>query len=180
MNKAIWAMGLDYSMGKTGTDTGLPWEKIPEDFDHYKSETKIIKYVKVGKNTYESIFAYTKGKLLKGRILIVISKTMTQPDRADVIVCRSLYDATNIFPGEDKINSGGKQLYETDLGATDEVIITLVHEKFPDADYFFDASFITKFERDFVEDVNRKKILRPASEDKPLVTAHYYVRRTGK
>jgi dihydrofolate reductase len=174
MRKAILAVDENWAIGNSSNFYGLPWESIPEDFKHFQKETKATKNLFVGRNTFEIINKISNGKLLPGRNMAVVSKTLSTPPHPNVLLCHSPYEMLSMFPGEDIMIGGGKTLYESCLPIIDEILLTRVHA-LHDADCFLIPSFLDNF----VEVANAYEnngILREVTEEYCLVTRHKYIR----
>jgi dihydrofolate reductase len=173
MIKKILAVDDNFSIGNSTREHGLPWEPIREDFQHFQYETKLLEWLVIGKTTFEIILKLSKGRLLSGRKIVVISRTLTESPHPDVILCNSMQEVLQMLSGKDFMVGGGKQTYESFLPITDEIILTHVHGAFP-ADCFLNRDIL----REFREAVEKRKVLRGATDTLPEVTAHYYLRNT--
>jgi len=110
-----------------GNHGSLPWPRLPNESKHFLKLTTRTEHpdkqnaVIVGRKTWEIIPA--DHRPLKGRLNIVISRTLTQKDVPQgVRVCKSFHDAINyltsptIAKGLDTIwNVGGREIYALGL-----------------------------------------------------------------
>lgn len=153
MIKLIVACGLDGAIGK---DNQLVWRN-KEDLKHFR-ETTTGHHVVMGRKTWESMDC----KVLPKRGNIVISSTLknkfqlfdntTHNDYLSFIDLKTFMDnplgAEEAFKGrtdnEHLFVIGGSQLYEYFLknNLIDEIILTQIQQKFPDADSHIDLKFI--------------------------------------
>jgi dihydrofolate reductase len=175
MIKAIFAVDQNWAIGNSKNFSGLPWENIPQDFKHFQKETKAVKNLFVGRTTFTVLDKITGGKLLPGRSITVISKTLSAPPHINVHLCHSPYELLRMFPGEDIMIGGGKMLYESCISIIDEIILTRVHASH-EADCFLAPSILDNFV-EVVDTYENNGILRELSEEHCLVTRHKYVRR---
>lgn len=173
MIKMIFAADDNFAIGNSTREHGLPWDSIREDFKHFQQETKLVEWLVLGSATLDIITNLTKGKLLPGRRIVVISRRFTESPHPDVMLCNSMQEVLRMLSGKDFMVAGGKQTYETFLPITDEIIFTHVHGAFP-ADCFLSRHTLQGFR----EAIDKRKLLRPATETLPEVTAHYYLRNT--
>lgn len=174
MRKMILAADLACGIGNSGKVNGLPWNSIPEDFKHFQYESKLMINVIMGTKTFDAILNFSKGKLLPERKIFVISKTLAETPHPDVVLCSSVAETLLLLTAQDFIVCGGKQTYESFLPFVHEIIFTKVHSIF-DADCHISPSIFY----DFIEDESRGKVLKEATGTFPLVTAHYFVRKTA-
>ena len=102
---------------------------LPADLQHFKSVT-MGKPIIMGRNTFESI-----GKALPGRLNIVLSHRLINPD--GVTVVNSIEQAIKITEEYPEIMIiGGAQLYAQTIDLATRLYITRIHHLFP-ADVFF-------------------------------------------
>ena len=117
-----------------GKDGGLPW-RLPDDLKFFK-QTTMGHPVLMGRRTWEEV-----KKPLPGRRNIVISKSVSQLDGAQVV--RSLDDAIQLVTGttDRAFIVGGAVLYQAALAVADVMLLTEI-----DADFEGDTRF-PEFER---------------------------------
>lgn len=129
MISMIVACGLNNEIGK---DNELLW-KLPKDMKHFKEET-IDNIVVMGENTFLSI----NSKPLKDRLNIVVTDSIdTKCSGGNLLFVDNLSFVMELSKYAHIYVIGGASIYEQLLDVTDELIITTVYEKFPDADTFF-------------------------------------------
>lgn len=152
MIKLIVACGLN---GEIGKDNQLVWRN-KEDLKHFR-ETTIGHHVVMGRKTWESMDC----KALPKRGNIVITNTLkhkfqsfddtTHNDYLSFIDLEAFMmnplGAEEAFKGKPEDHLfviGGSQLYEYFLknNLVDEIILTGIQQKFPDADTHIDLEFI--------------------------------------
>lgn len=155
MIKLIVACGLN---GEIGKDNQLVWRN-KEDLKHFK-ETTIGHHVVMGRKTWESI----GNKPLSQRGNIVITNTLEHKFESfdDTTHCDYLstidletfmmnpLGAEEAFKGRPDNHLfviGGSQLYEYFLknNLIDEIILTQIQQKFPEADAHIDLEFVEKY-----------------------------------
>jgi dihydrofolate reductase len=171
MIKMIIAVDDTFAIGNSSKEHGLPWESIAEDFKHFQYETKLLEWIVMGVTTFEFIKKISGGRLLPKRKILVISRTLTETPHPDVVLCASVEEVITFMDGKDFMVGGGKQTYESFLPRMDEIILTRVHGSFA-ADCYMGKDMLNGFK----EDESRRKLLRPASDALPEVTAHYFRR----
>ena len=129
---AIAAIGLNHEIGK---DNDLLFH-IKEDMERFRTMTE-NKVVIMGRSTQQSL---PRQKPLKNRENIVITRDMHyHPDGFKVIhsmedvfdLVLSTYDSNEVFV------IGGEQIYSRLLSYCDNLYLTLVHRRFPEADKYF-------------------------------------------
>ena len=116
-----------------GRHNKLPWH-LPEDLKFFK-RTTIGKPVIMGRKTFESL-----GKPLPGRLNIVLTgdKNLAIPD--GVLLCDDINVAIERLQNESAEECfiiGGGKVFETTMPLIDQMYITRVHTRIPDADTFF-------------------------------------------
>lgn len=128
MIKLIVAHDINGGIGK---DNKLVWN-LPSDMKHFRETTK-GHIVVMGRKTYESI-----GGALKGRLNIVLSKTLPLVQEGDVLVFRHFGTVleTALKARGDVFIIGGSSIYEQFLPYADEVIVTEIQKEF-ECDSFF-------------------------------------------
>lgn len=126
-----------------GNNNKLLWH-IPKDLKWMKEKT-MGHVIVMGRNSYEDIITYTKGKPLPGRTNVVLSSKDPSEFHDGFIVLKSFDEVVKRFTNEEKIFIlGGAQVYKSLLSQADELIITHVHSKF-EADAFFPEVDYSKF-----------------------------------
>lgn len=126
----IAAVSADNKMGDSKTNT-LPW-KLPTDMQFFKRATTGNTVI-MGRKTFESI-----GKALPNRQNRVVSSNpelKAREGELGIKVFSSLPEAL-LASGEAYI-IGGRRLYEEGLKYADNLLITHVFGKFPEADIEF-------------------------------------------
>lgn len=127
MISIIAAIGKNRELGK---DNGLLWN-LPGDMKFFRETTREHTVV-MGRLTYESI-----GRPLPKRRNIVISKNPEyKPDGVEVV--KSLDEALALCENDCFI-IGGEMIYSLSLPLADELVLTEVDKKYPEADVYFPA-----------------------------------------
>lgn len=121
---AILAVGTN---GLIGVDGGLPWKRISEDMNRFKSLT-MGKPVIMGRKTFESL-----EKPLEGRKNIIVT-SLSLCLHHGVAVRKTLNNAialANMLQADECFLIGGKRIYEEafDIDIVDRVYLTEVPEK---------------------------------------------------
>lgn len=119
--------------GVIGKDNKLPWH-LPADLKYFKEKT-MGNYILMGRKTFESIGG---GRPLPGRITIIITKqedyiVKHNPDRC--IIINSTKNFINTILEINKDNKdlficGGAEIYKEFIDIADELLLTIVHDKF--------------------------------------------------
>ena len=133
----VVATGLN---GEIGKDNDLLWTKQKADMALFKTLTSGATVV-MGKNTWESI--PEKFRPLPNRINIVVSKTMSADQCTGAILVGSIDEAIARAEGVNTAElwfMGGKGIYQESLPKCDRLVITKIHEEFPEADVHFKES----------------------------------------
>lgn len=176
MNKivGILAEGLNGEIGSNTSETGLPWDPIPQDFKHFQNVTKELVNIVMGPKTFEIIKKLSGGKLLFGRQIYLLSKTIEVSPDPRVILVRTPEEviAKTIEQGQSLAVGGGRGVYKTFIPFYDQIIMTLVHGSFS-ANCFTPEGLLDGF----VEDREKEKILRAPLEDVCKVTVHYFEKK---
>jgi len=139
----IAAIGKNRELGK---DNQLLWH-IPEDFKRFKTLTS-GHIVIMGRKTFESI-----GKPLQNRVNIIVTRDKNftilarsrQDSNEEVMICHSLEEALknsefrfqNSELGKEIFVIGGAEIYKQSIKYADKLYLTLVNQKYPEADAFF-------------------------------------------
>jgi len=147
--KISMIVAIDENNG-IGNNNKLLWH-LPKDLKWMKEKT-MGKVIVMGRNSYEDIITYTKGKPLPGRTNVVLSSKDPSEFNEGFIVLKTIDQVFEKFANEEKIFIlGGAQIYKSFLPFADELIITHVQEKFT-ADAFFPqvdySAFNTVYKQD--------------------------------
>ncbi|MBS1796587.1 MAG: dihydrofolate reductase [Acidobacteria bacterium] len=134
----IVAIARNFAIGKDGR---LPW--------HYSADLKFFKEtttghaVVMGFNTWESI-----GRPLPKRLNIVLSRSRTLENRADVLLLRGRAEvlALSKYLKGELFVIGGAQVYAEFADVIDRWIVTEVPATVADADAFMPADFLRGFQ----------------------------------
>lgn len=141
----IVAMDKNNAIGNKGK---LLWH-IPKDLQWLKTQT-MGHVIVMGRNSYNDIITYTKGKPLIGRTNVVLTSKNSN-FHSDFVVLNSIEDVLIKYSKEDKIFIlGGGSIYKSFLPLADEVIITHVDAEF-EADTFFPKFNYSEFKITFEE-----------------------------
>lgn len=147
--KISMIVAMDENNG-IGNNNKLLWH-LPKDLKWMKEKT-MSRVIVMGRNSYEDIITYTKGKPLPGRTNVVLSSKDPSEFNEGFIVLKSIDEVIEKFSSEEKIFIlGGAQIYKSFLPFADELIITHVYTKlqadafFPQVDY---SQFNTVYEQD--------------------------------
>lgn len=144
---AIVAMNQERIIG--GSNGGLPWPKISEDFRHFKKQTQGHPVI-VGRKTFEEIFKKLN-KPLPNRFNIVVSrntrvceenKNLTSADSPHDALLKARSKAKELEV--DKIFIiGGSSIYEDFIDLVDEIMVTKIQIPLPSGPEFpvFEDSF---------------------------------------
>jgi len=125
----VVAIADDGAIGRNGS---LPWH-LPADLKFFKTNT-LHKPVIMGRKTWESL-----GKPLKDRFNIVLSKSLPELPEG-VYLSEDLGHAITAAEKEGFTEVsviGGASLFAEAALLADQMLITRVHTKVPDADTFF-------------------------------------------
>lgn len=140
----IVAMDENNAIGKDGK---MLWH-IPKDFKWMKEKT-MGHVIVMGRNCYEDIIRYSKGKPLPGRTNVVLTSQDPSLINEGFIVAKTIDEVLIKYKSEEKLCIlGGGQIYSAFLPIADELIITHVHAKF-DADAFFPKVDYSLFDKSF-------------------------------
>jgi len=150
--KMIIATGANFEIGQDGK---LPWGYIKEDMTYFQDQTS-NHIVVMGRKTQDSL--PNKRKVLPNRInYVVSSKGNGEQDDGSYKVSmdslvKSILSGKSIFSHLDAWVIGGSSIYQQLLPYIDEIHWTLVNEDFPEADTYFDMSFLWANEKDWYFD----------------------------
>jgi dihydrofolate reductase len=131
--KIIVAVGENNEIGD-GED--LLWH-LPADMNFFKENTQGADVI-MGRKTYDSI--PKRFRPLPNRTNIVITRNTDYVAEEGVYLCHSIKDAFEIAENcntTEKFIIGGGSIYNTTLPYAEELYVTKVHQKFPDANTFF-------------------------------------------
>ena len=133
----IVAVARNFAIGKDGK---LPWH-YPADLKFFK-ETTIGNAVVMGFHTFESI-----GKPLPKRLNIVLSRSQTLENRADVFLLRSKAEVLALaeYLKGDLFIIGGAKTYENFADVIEKWIVTEIPETIEDADAFMPQNYLDGF-----------------------------------
>jgi dihydrofolate reductase len=147
--KISMIVAMDENNG-IGNNNKLLWH-IPKDLKWMKEKT-MGRVIVMGRNSYEDIITYTKGKPLPGRTNVVLSSKDPSEFNEGFVVVKTIDEVIKKFANEEKIFIlGGAQVYKSFLPLADELIITHVQTKlqadafFPQVDY---SLFNTVYQQD--------------------------------
>lgn len=129
--------------GVVGINNQLPWPKISEDFQRFKSLT-VGNSVVMGRKTFESIYEITKKSLVKRENIVLTRSNNTFPD--GVKVMKSIDDVLNYSENVEKMFIiGGEEIYKQFLPYANKMEITRINR-----DYQGDAFFPKYNEKDWI------------------------------
>ena len=143
IHKISSVRGNNWNIGKNGE---LPWQHIKEDMKVFTSLTTDGNNpgVVMGRNTWESL--PERHRPLKGRVNIVMSRTLKVIDNA-FVACdfnESISIARQL--GIDTLWAiGGNSIYNEFLGAATEVYINRIDTKIPECDVKFPFEDLVTF-----------------------------------
>ena len=134
--KAIVAMARNRVIGLNGA---MPWH-LPEDFRWFKRAT-MGGALLMGRKTFDSI-----GKVLPGRLTLVVTRGKIVTDSLDVLTVHNLaaFRPEDYSPREVWV-AGGAQVYAQTLSRCTELYVSRVDAE-PEGD-----TFLPPFEEDFEE-----------------------------
>jgi dihydrofolate reductase len=128
----IVAVDKNWAIGK---DNKLPWH-LPEDLKFFK-ETTSGKIMIMGRKTFDSL-----GRLLPGRMHIVISRSPIESTKENLVYVSSLDKAIELansmipkWPSEVFIMGGG-EIYKQSMDLVDRLYLTQI-DKVVDGDTFY-------------------------------------------
>ncbi|MBI2120455.1 MAG: dihydrofolate reductase [Parcubacteria group bacterium] len=136
----IAAMGHNRIIGNQGK---IPWN-LPEDLKFFKRIT-MGRPIIMGRKTYESI-----GRVLPGRINIIITSHEKYTQAPDAIIARTLEEAFAFAPEGEIFVIGGERVYCEALLAANRLYLTFV-----DGDFSGDA-FFPAFDLDDWKEISRE------------------------
>lgn len=136
-----------------GRNNDLMWH-LHEDLQFFK-RTTLHHYVIMGRKSFESI--PPKYRPLPGRVTVIISRN---PDYMyeECFTCQTLEEALELATenGEERVFiTGGGEIYKLALesGKVDEMFITHVKARFPDADTYFPSFDEKQWEKSILQSV---------------------------
>ena len=132
--KRITMIAAVAANGIIGKRNGLPWDKIPEDMEHFRKLT-MGKSVIMGRRTFESL-----GKPLDGRVNIVLTRQFCFPDHDNVYYAQTKTEAYHIAEyhssGDEIMVIGGAKVFQLFLPEATRLYITHVHAELPGDSFF--------------------------------------------
>lgn len=126
---AIVAVDNDWGIGYQGQ---LLYH-ISEDMKRFKMRTR-NRIVVMGRKTFESL---PKGKPLKDRINIVLSRQDLHYKHKNVIVMHSVEEVLNYCEGKESYCIGGEEIYKLFLPYCDKAYVTVIKKSSPLVDTYF-------------------------------------------
>jgi len=125
-----------------GRNNQLPWH-FSEDLKYFKKLT-MGSAVIMGRKTFESIYEATKGKLLPGREMIVLTRQgminippeSLKQNSVPVIAAKSIGEAYALVHGPQAFIIGGEEIYKNTIHYVDGIYLTRIA-----ADYDGDAFY---------------------------------------
>lgn len=169
MKIIVFATDNEWAIGNSLNANGLPWESIPEDFEHFKNTTIEIGRVVAGSKTFLAMMEFRKNKLLPKREMAVLSEKMTERPHPEVPVFKSIEEIDEYYAGKDYAIIGGAETIRRSLPTADKIIMSLVDGVYT-ADAYLDSSILENFNLD------KEKVIRWGDEKGPKVTVKYYSR----
>ena len=119
-----------------GKNNQLPWGRIKEDMQHFKSITTGHTVV-MGRKTFESI-----GKPLPNRRNIILSKNIDYIEGVEIV--KSYKDIIKLHaknPNDNIFIIGGESIYKLFKDLSDRIYITKINDTFNcDTHFIYDAS----------------------------------------
>ncbi len=138
MIKLVWAMDLN---GVIGKNNGLPWN-IKEELKHFVKITK-NNTILMGRTTFEHL----PGILPNRKIIVLTRNESLTSDNKDVKYCHNLNKLVDEYannPNLDLYVCGGANIYKQFLPFANELIISIIKDKF-DGDTYFPEYDLSKF-----------------------------------
>lgn len=134
MINCIVAIDLNYGIG---VENQLPWPKIKEDLNWFKSITT-NEIVIMGSNTWKSIGS----RILPNRINCVVSRhNIHGPNFVFLDPIYAINFMKKIYKDHEIFVIGGQQIYDSTLHFIDRFYITHIEEKY-NCDKFFNFDFV--------------------------------------
>lgn len=118
-----------------GSNSNLPWEKIPRDMEHFR-DTTMGHPVVMGRKTWDSLpEAY---KPLPGRENIVLTRnpSLVKISKGSVIIHENIDIILEIAKTEDVFVIGGAEIYKLFMPYAEHIYITFVYGNFKGDTYF--------------------------------------------
>ena len=151
MIKAILAVGANGELGCSSTESGLPWDKNPEDMKYFRDQT-LGKVVVYGGNTFRQFQKMGMENGLPKRFnYVVTSQGRGQQDGGYVKVdfdtlkgC--IISGDSVFNYKDTFIIGGKSVYNQLHPYCEEVHLTRIKKAFPDADVKINLDWLCDFD----------------------------------
>ncbi|MFN5327027.1 MAG: dihydrofolate reductase [Bacteroidota bacterium] len=137
----VVAASIENAIGK---DNQLLW-KLPNDLKFFKNLTWGMPIL-MGRKTFESIGS----KALPGRMNIVLTRQSTLIQGSQLLVAAESMEHAMALAEKSGYKElfviGGSELYRQIIPEADNIYLTRVDGKFPDADTYIDAIDQTKFQ----------------------------------
>jgi len=137
----VVAASIENAIGK---DNQLLW-KLPNDLKFFKNLTWGMPIL-MGRKTFESIGS----KALPGRMNIVLTRQSTLIQGSQLLVAAESMEHAMALAEKSGYKElfviGGSELYRQIIPKADNIYLTRVDGKFPDADTYIDAIDQTKFQ----------------------------------
>lgn len=137
----VVAASIENAIGK---DNQLLW-KLPNDLKFFKNLTWGMPIL-MGRKTFESIGS----KALPGRMNIVLTRQSTLIQGSQLLVAAESMEHAMALAEQSGYKElfviGGSELYRQIIPEADNIYLTRVDGKFPDADTYIDAIDQTKFQ----------------------------------
>lgn len=152
-----------------GKDNKLPWH-FSEDLRHFK-ELTLGATVIMGRKTFESIVAATKGKLLPGRDIIFLSRSQDSVD-------------LSAYPGVRRMASMEEAIRPASWNGKEEAFIIGGEELYKESMPHIQGIYLTRIDRDYEGDAYYPEIpdefeeveIESLREEDPKIEVVYYER----
>ncbi|TCJ01060.1 dihydrofolate reductase [Cytobacillus praedii] len=110
--------------------------KLPNDMKHFRSLTE-NSIVVMGRKTYDSI-----GKALPNRLNIILTRNKQYTAPIGAFVYQSLNEVIEKYHVQNNNDTelyiiGGSEIYHQALQFADQIYLTIIENKFPQADVYF-------------------------------------------
>lgn len=132
MSRKISLIAAVADNGIIGNNGTLPWH-LKKDFSWFIKQTT-GKIVIMGRKNFEDIIKFTKGKPLKDRTNIVLTKNNIHAE--GFLIYNNIQDILEQFKTEDLMIIGGTQIYKAFMPYANQLILTEIHHDFQ-GDTFF-------------------------------------------
>lgn len=118
----VYAQELE---GGIGLNNEMPWY-LPNDFKHFKSTT-MGHTILMGRKTFESM----NQRLLPGRKSVVLTTQANYgKDIEGLVTIHTIDEALNLAKNTDLMVIGGAEIYKAMLPYADQIIRTVIEERF--------------------------------------------------